>query len=109
MARPAEHDHSTTGIAQRLSEGHTANYLRDWIYGGIDGAVTTFAIVAGVEGASLSSRVVLTLGIANLVAELIIIIKSQPITVVESLLSQIITADIQVIAPSTHLSPHQTV
>ena len=45
------------------------SYLRDWVYGGIDGAVTTFAIVAGVVGAELSNRVVLILGVANLVAD----------------------------------------
>ena len=30
-------------------------HFDDFIYGSIDGAVTTFAIVAGVMGASLSS------------------------------------------------------
>jgi vacuolar iron transporter family protein len=39
------------------------------VYGGIDGAVTTFAVVAGVVGAELSTRVVLILGAANLVAD----------------------------------------
>ena len=53
-----EHDHSREAIAKRLTEGVQANYLRDWIYGGIDGAVTTFAIVAGVQGAGLSSKVI---------------------------------------------------
>jgi VIT1/CCC1 family predicted Fe2+/Mn2+ transporter len=43
--------------------------LRDFIYGGIDGAVTTFAIVAGVVGAALSSNVILILGVANLLAD----------------------------------------
>ncbi len=65
----AEHDHSREAIARRLSEGLRANYLRDWIYGGIDGAVTTFAIVAGVQGAGLSAAVILILGVANLVAD----------------------------------------
>lgn len=46
-----------------------ANYLRDWVYGGIDGAVTTFAVVAGVAGAALSTDVILILGFANLVAD----------------------------------------
>jgi vacuolar iron transporter family protein len=46
-----------------------ATYLRDWVYGGIDGAVTTFAVVAGVAGASLSLDVILILGFANLVAD----------------------------------------
>lgn len=46
-----------------------ASYLRDWVYGGIDGSVTTFAIVSGVAGAALSSNIVLILGFANLVAD----------------------------------------
>ena len=64
-----EHEHSEQAIARRLSGAPSFSYLRDWVYGGIDGAVTTFAIVAGVIGAQLSSRVVLILGIANLVAD----------------------------------------
>lgn len=42
------------------------NWLPDFVYGGIDGAVTTFAVVAGVEGASLSVPIILILGFANL-------------------------------------------
>jgi vacuolar iron transporter family protein len=64
-----EHEHSAQAIARRLSRAPAVSYLRDWVYGGIDGAVTTFAIVAGVVGAELSNRVVLILGIANLVAD----------------------------------------
>ncbi len=64
-----EHSHSPTAIATRLSKGASPNYLRDWVFGGIDGAVTTFAIVAGVVGASLSPKIVLIMGIANLVAD----------------------------------------
>ena len=45
------------------------HYLRDLIYGANDGIVTTFAVVAGVAGAELSTRVVLILGIANLAAD----------------------------------------
>ncbi len=64
-----EHGHSPAEIAERLADGPKINYLRDWVYGGIDGAVTTFAIVAGVIGADLSNRVVLILGAANLLAD----------------------------------------
>lgn len=39
--------------------------VSDFVYGGIDGAVTTFAVVAGVSGASLSSEIVLILGFTN--------------------------------------------
>ena len=44
-------------------------YFEDFIYGSIDGAVTTFAIVAGVVGASLSTNIILILGFANMFAD----------------------------------------
>lgn len=64
-----EHAHSPEAIAKRLQDGPQENYLRDWVFGGIDGAVTTFAIVAGVAGAALSTNVILILGAANLLAD----------------------------------------
>ncbi|MFQ5531204.1 MAG: VIT1/CCC1 transporter family protein [Candidatus Nanoarchaeia archaeon] len=44
-------------------------YLPEFVYGSIDGTVTTFAIVAGAVGASLSSSIILILGFANLFAD----------------------------------------
>ncbi len=44
-------------------------YIGDMVYGAIDGIVTTFAVVSGVAGASLSSGIVLILGFANLFAD----------------------------------------
>lgn len=44
-------------------------YLAEFVYGGMDGTVTTFAVVAGSIGASLSPNVVLILGFANLFAD----------------------------------------
>jgi VIT1/CCC1 family predicted Fe2+/Mn2+ transporter len=64
-----EHGHTPGEIAKRLHHGPRVSYLRDWVYGGIDGTVTTFAIMAGVVGASLSAGVVVILGIANLLAD----------------------------------------
>jgi VIT1/CCC1 family predicted Fe2+/Mn2+ transporter len=64
-----DHDHSPQAIHKRLSQGPGHNYLRDFVYGGIDGAVTTFAVVSGVVGAELSSGVILVLGAANLFAD----------------------------------------
>jgi vacuolar iron transporter family protein len=64
-----EHGHSPTEIAERLSAGQRAGHLKDMIYGGIDGAVTTFAIVAGVEGAGLSHGIIVALGAANIIAD----------------------------------------
>ena len=44
-------------------------YLPEFVYGGIDGSVTTFAVVSAVVGAMLSSSIVLILGFANLFAD----------------------------------------
>jgi VIT1/CCC1 family predicted Fe2+/Mn2+ transporter len=43
--------------------------FEDFIYGSIDGTVTTFAVVAGVVGASLSTNIILILGFANMFAD----------------------------------------
>lgn len=43
--------------------------LPEFVYGGIDGAVTTFAVVSGTIGASLSPSIILILGFANLLAD----------------------------------------
>jgi len=64
-----EHQHTHKAIRERLAAGPRQSYLRDWVYGGIDGAATTFAIVSGVVGARLSPGIILILGIANLVAD----------------------------------------
>jgi vacuolar iron transporter family protein len=69
LDRHLEHSHHPGEIAERLERGPKASYLRDWVYGGIDGTVTTFAIMAGVVGADLSAGVVIVLGIANLLAD----------------------------------------
>ncbi len=64
-----EHEHSAEAIQERLAAGPRHNYLRDWIYGGIDGSITTFAVVTGVAGAQLSPWIILVLGFANLFAD----------------------------------------
>lgn len=58
-------------------QSHLADYFKEVIYGGVDGIVTTFAVVAGFAGASLSSdtttqlsfMIVLLFGLANLFAD----------------------------------------
>jgi len=67
--RHLEHGHQPREIAKRLAKGPRVSYLRDWVYGGIDGTVTTFAVVAGVVGADLSTKALLILGAANLFAD----------------------------------------
>ena len=43
--------------------------IEDFVYGGTDGVITTFAIVTGAFGASLPVSVILILGFANLFAD----------------------------------------
>lgn len=64
-----EHGHSRAEIEKRLAAPAGRGHLRDAVYGGIDGAVTTFAIVAGVAGAGLSPFVIVALGLANVLAD----------------------------------------
>ena len=45
------------------------HYIRDLVYGAIDGIITTFAVVAGVSGGNLSAGVILIVGVANLSAD----------------------------------------
>lgn len=65
----SEHGHTPQEIARRIGAPSGRGVLRDAIYGAIDGAVTTFAIVAGVAGAGLSPFIIVALGIANVLAD----------------------------------------
>lgn len=62
-------EHSAAAIAARIREQPRQSYLRDFVYGSIDGSVTTFAVVAGVIGADLSSGIIIIMGLANLFAD----------------------------------------
>ncbi len=44
-------------------------FIKSIVYGGLDGIITTFAVVAGVAGAGLQPGIVLILGFANLIAD----------------------------------------
>lgn len=65
----SDHGHSPDEVRARIAAPPATPYLRDSVYGAIDGAVTTFAIVAGVMGAGLSPHVIIALGIANVLAD----------------------------------------
>lgn len=56
------------GIVRKVKQ-HLEDYLSEFVYGGIDGAVTTFAVVAGATGARFDIKVLLVLGFANLIAD----------------------------------------
>ena len=64
-----DREHTREAIHERIAGGPPQSYLRDWVYGGIDGTVTTFAIVTGVIGARLSPGIILILGGASLIAD----------------------------------------
>ncbi|MEX1141067.1 MAG: VIT1/CCC1 transporter family protein [Thermoleophilaceae bacterium] len=62
-------DHTPRAISRRLRARPSHSYLDDFVLGAIDGAITTFAIVAGVAGANLDATIVIILGGANLLAD----------------------------------------
>ncbi len=59
--------HSTKAPERHQIEA--GKYVKSLIYGGVDGIITTFAIVAGVVGANLEFSAILILGFANLLAD----------------------------------------
>lgn len=69
-ARDAEASRLAHDSAAREAHKSThGRYIKSMVYGGLDGIITTFAVVAGVTGASLSSGIVMILGFANLLAD----------------------------------------
>ncbi len=69
MKPELEHSHDPDAIAQRVGGKTDHSYLRDFVYGAIDGTVTTFAVVSGVAGAGLDPQIVTILGMANLIGD----------------------------------------
>lgn len=62
-------DHEPEAVRKRLTTPVKASTLPDAVLGGIDGCVTTFAVVSGAFGAGFSPQVALVLGLANLLAD----------------------------------------
>jgi VIT1/CCC1 family predicted Fe2+/Mn2+ transporter len=67
----AEHvrEHQPEAIRARLERPAEVNVVGDAVLGGIDGCVTTFAVVSGAVGAGFPSTVAVVLGFANLLAD----------------------------------------
>jgi vacuolar iron transporter family protein len=61
--------HRPETIRERLKEPPKSTVISDAVLGGIDGCVTTFAVVSGAVGANFPSSVALILGFANLLAD----------------------------------------
>ncbi|MBR9805415.1 hypothetical protein GYB62_02775 [bacterium] len=64
-----QREHHPSVIKQRLREPQRHQYISDAVLGGIDGCITTFAVVAGAYGAGFSSSIAIVLGFANLLAD----------------------------------------
>lgn len=53
----------------KLKSKAVADLVRAAVYGANDGIITTFAVVSGASGANLAPRVVIILGVANVLAD----------------------------------------
>jgi len=62
-------EHHPDMIRKRLSAGPRKQNISDAVLGGIDGCITTFAVVSGSVGAGFPSSVAVILGFANLFAD----------------------------------------
>ena len=69
MNTPLEHQHDPASVAQRVTGRSPHSYLRDFVYGAIDGTVTTFAVVSSIAGAGINPEIVIVLGLANLLGD----------------------------------------
>ena len=63
------HDPDRIAASPEEHAGAGSQYIGEMVYGGLDGIITTFAVVSGVAGAQLGAPVVLILGLANLFAD----------------------------------------
>lgn len=61
--------HHPEMIRKRLSQSPKRQNISDAVLGGIDGCITTFAVVSGSVGAGFPSSVAMILGFANLFAD----------------------------------------
>eukprot|EP00793_Prasinoderma_coloniale_P007074 PRCOL_00006926-RA len=65
----AAHNLRATGGHVEGHSGEGGKYVKSLVYGGLDGIITTFAIVAATVGGDQSRNLVITLGFANLLAD----------------------------------------
>ena len=64
--------HDKTKLTEDATEVHGGDaneYIKSLVFGGLDGIITTFAIVAAVNGAGLDMNTIILMGVANLVAD----------------------------------------
>lgn len=69
QGRDLRAEHREEAVRARIAQPGGESALADAVLGGVDGIVTTFAVVAGSEGGKLPMVVILVLGLANLFAD----------------------------------------
>ena len=59
-------------LNNHIEENHAsqkAKYVKNIIYGGLDGIITTFSIIAAAVGANLEMKTIIAMSVANLIAD----------------------------------------
>lgn len=69
QASAAAHTPERISEASEEHAGEGLSYVGEMVYGGLDGVITTFAVVSGVAGANLGANVILIMGMANITAD----------------------------------------
>jgi len=70
QASAMAHDpHRIAHAARERHGGASSQYLGEMVYGGLDGIITTFAVVSGVAGADLGANIIVIMGMANVLAD----------------------------------------
>lgn len=68
----AAHDAKVQPLLENASEAHGgmgSEHIKSIVFGGLDGIITTFAIISASAGAGFSLEVILLMGFANLIAD----------------------------------------
>jgi VIT1/CCC1 family predicted Fe2+/Mn2+ transporter len=67
--RNLKEEHHPEAVRNRVAAAQSESGVGDAVLGGVDGIITSFAVVAGSTGGRLSADVVIVLGLANLLAD----------------------------------------
>ena len=63
------HDPASIKASFEKHSSPSSQYIGSMVYGGLDGIITTFAVVSGVAGAALAPQIIIILGLANVFAD----------------------------------------
>lgn len=63
--------HDSPHAGNEHHAGDSGDFIKSLVFGGLDGIITTFAIVCAAVGANLGNKTVIVMGLANLVADAI--------------------------------------